>query len=126
MRDATCVNPIGSSRDNHRQEQTALNAILCALDLVSPIGGGGGGGGARNASHAYYACTSAKAFRMTSDFESDGDAAQPSADETDWNGVHLYTRRGHPVKPYVRFLELRPGFADDATDAACYPGDSPG
>ena len=125
-RDRLCINPAGSSRANHRQEQTALNAILCALDLVAPIGGGGGGGGARNASHAYYACTSAKAFRMTSDFENDGDAAQPSADETDWNGVHLYTRRGHPVKPYVRFLELRPGFADDATDAACYPGDSPG
>ena len=124
-RDRLCINPAGSSRANHRQEQTALNAILCALDLAAPIGGGGGGG-ARNASHAYYACTSAKAFRMTSDFENDGDAAQPSADETDWNGVHLYTRRGHPVKPYVRFLELRPGFADDATDAACYPGDSPG
>ena len=55
---------------------------------------------------------------------SHGDAAQPSADETDWNGVHLYTRRGHPVKPYVRFLELRP--AGDASDAACGPGDLPG
>ena len=148
MADAECINPRGSSRANHRQEQTALNAIFCALDfraarafaaaarddgggdggpleatpmmkLAEQAGGDGGGpaaagtggGGAvmvkREATHSYKMCTSARAFRMTSDFENDGDVARPTADETDWNGLSIFTRRGHPIKPYVRFLQLR-------------------
>ena len=87
MRDPTCVNPIGSSRDNHRQEQTALNAILCALQ-APPDG----------------ICLASKSFRMTADFENDEDAAQPTRDETDFNEMSLYTRRDHAIKPYLRFL----------------------
>lgn len=84
---ATCINPVGSSRANNRQEQTALNAILC--NLGAPPDG---------------VCTDEKRFRLTSDFENDHDPMQPTADETDWNHQLLYTRRNHPVKPYVRFV----------------------
>ena len=44
---------------------------------------------------------------MTSDFENDDDPVQPTADETDWNDMALYTRRNHPIKPYLRFLRKR-------------------
>ena len=91
MRDPTCVNPVGSSRENHRQEQTALNSILCALD--APADG---------------ICLSSKQFRMTTDFENDLDAMQPTRDETAWNDVSLYTRRDHAIKPYLRFLRAAP------------------
>ena len=87
MRDPTCVNPVGSSRENHRQEQTALNSILCALE--APSDG---------------ICLSSKNFRMTTDFENDLDAMQPTRDETDFNEMSLYTRRDHAIKPYLRFL----------------------
>ena len=87
MRDPTCVNPIGSSRDNHRQEQTALNAILCALEAPADD-----------------ICLASKNFRMTADFENDHDAVQPTRDETDFNEMYLYTRRDHAIKPYIRFL----------------------
>jgi len=87
MRDSECVNPIGSSRDNHRQEQTALNSILCALQ--APRDG---------------ICLASKSFRMTADFENDLDDMQPARDETAWNGMYLYTRRDHAIKPYIRFL----------------------
>ncbi len=87
MRDPTCVNPVGSSRENHRQEQTALNSILCALE--APADG---------------ICLSSKSFRMTTDFENDLDAMQPTRDETAWNAMALYTRRDHAIKPYLRFL----------------------
>ncbi|KAH8076439.1 hypothetical protein JL721_440 [Aureococcus anophagefferens] len=88
--DPDCVNPPGSSRANHRQEQTALNAILCARDY-DPDG----------------ACHGDKRLRMTSDFENDADPVQPTADETDWNDVVFYTRRNHALKPYRRFLRRR-------------------
>ncbi|KAH8062596.1 hypothetical protein JL722_3518 [Aureococcus anophagefferens] len=88
--DPDCVNPPGSSRANHRQEQTALNAILCARDY-DPDG----------------ACHGDTRFRMTSDFENDADPVQPTADETDWNDVVFYTRRNHALKPYRRFLRRR-------------------
>ena len=87
MRDPTCVNPIGSSRDNHRQEQTALNSILCALDAPPDD-----------------VCLASKQFRMTADFENDHDEMQPTRDETDFNEMSLYTRRDHAIKPYLRFL----------------------
>ena len=87
MRDPACVNPIGSSRDNHRQEQTALNSILCALG-APPDG----------------ICLASKSFRMTADFENDHDETQPTRDETDFNEMSLYTRRDHAIKPYLRFL----------------------
>jgi hypothetical protein len=87
MRDPHCVNPVGSSRSNNRQEQTALNAILCALN-APPDG----------------VCSPDKAFRLTADFENDLDPMQPTRDETDWNSLSLYTRRDHAIKPYLRFL----------------------
>ena len=86
--DPDCINPPGSSRANHRQEQSALNAILCA-QRADPDG----------------VCRSDKRYRMTSDFENDDDPVQPTADETDFNDMALYTRRNHPIKPYTRFLQ---------------------
>ena len=85
------MNPVGSSRENHRQEQTALNSILCALE--APSDG---------------ICLSSKNFRMTTDFENDLDAMQPTRDETDFNEMYLYTRRDHAIKPYLRFLRAAP------------------
>lgn len=84
-----CINPAGSSRANHRQEQTALNAILCARREPEGV------------------CSGDTRFRMTSDFENDHHPQQPTADETDWNAVVFYTRRNHPLKPYSRFLQRR-------------------
>lgn len=60
-----CVNPPGSSRANHRQEQTALNAILCALG--APLDG---------------TCSADKRFRMTTDFENDDDPVVAPATKT--------------------------------------------
>ena len=85
----TCINPIGSSRANHRQEQTALNAIFCHLQ--APTDG---------------LCSNDLRFRLTSDFENDFLPLQPTADETDWNDLVFYTRRDFPMKPYRRFLLL--------------------
>lgn len=58
--DPDCINPPGSSRANHRQEQTALNAILCEQQ-ADPDG----------------VCHDDKRFRMTTDFENDDDPVSP-------------------------------------------------
>ena len=42
---------------------------------------------------------------------------QPTADETDWNAVVFYTRRNHPIKPYLRFLKRDGGAC--AADGVC-------
>ena len=130
--DEACVTPPGSSRANHRQEQTALNAILCAL---SHGGGGGGAGGGWNASAAQataataaaaaatagnatilapppelsaaHLCTEDRRYSLTSDTENRNDPLQPTANPADWNALFFYTRRRHPVKPYLPYLELR-------------------
>lgn len=86
-----CINPPGSSRANNRQEQTALNAILCRFG-TPPDG----------------FCSNELRFRLTSDFENDNTPSQPTTDETDWNYQVLYTRRNHPIKPYLRFVQIRP------------------
>jgi hypothetical protein len=49
-------------------------------------------------------CHPEKRWRMTSDFENDGDALQPTDDEGDWNEMVFYTRRNHPIKSYVRHV----------------------
>lgn len=85
-----CINPPGSSRANNRQEQTALNAILCHIG-TPPDG----------------FCSNEYKFRLTSDFENDNAPSQPTTDETDWNYQILYTRRNHPIKPYLRFVKIR-------------------
>jgi hypothetical protein len=121
--DPNCVHPLGSSRNNHRQEQTALNAILCRLSHGSAASDGiptsldeddGSSGqyysqvdesAARmwNLSAATL-CDNDIAYRLTSDFEN-RDNLQPTRDPHDWNAMILYTRRGHPYKPYVPHLQ---------------------
>jgi hypothetical protein len=83
-----CINPVNSSRANHRQEQTVLNAIMCGID-APPI------------------CLDDKRWRMTSDFENNDDPWQPTTDETDWNDMSLYTRRNDPLKQYTKRLKYK-------------------
>jgi len=130
---AQCVNPQGSSRANHRQEQTALNAILCANSLTDDDdrrlqrrkAGGGGGKGAGEEGAGWEGlttsavgaavlggewagrlCTSDPRFRLTADFENRNHPLQPAADPEEWNDMALYTRRGHHHKPYVSYLRV--------------------
>jgi hypothetical protein len=126
---AQCVNPEGSSRANHRQEQTALNAILCANSLAgdnrrlqrSKAGGSKGAGEGAGwedsttstvgtavvgGEWARRLCTADPRFRLTADFENRNHPLQPAADPEDWNEMALYTRRGHHHKPYVPYLRV--------------------
>jgi hypothetical protein len=104
--DQDCVQPVGSSRANHRQEQTALNAILCANSLAAhaslnkapPRVGPDAG------MWAGVLCNKDARFRLTSDFENRNHELQPTIDPTDWNDMVLYTRRGHHHKPYATFV----------------------
>mmetsp|Transcript_4747 Transcript_4747/g.6512 ORF Transcript_4747/g.6512 Transcript_4747/m.6512 type:complete len:156 (+) Transcript_4747:330-797(+) len=84
--DNTCINPPGSSRANHRQEQSVLNAIMCRLDVE--------------------VCSVDDKWRMQS-FHRENYTLNLTDDETDWNEVVLYTRRSHPIKPYQRFLNVK-------------------
>ena len=115
--DPACVHPPGSDRTNHRQEQTALNAILCSLSHGGGHGSGHGGGGSSGKYEgalplapplsAAALCSPDPRYRLTSDRENLSHELQPTADPRDWNDMAIYTRRGHPYKPYAPFLELR-------------------
>jgi hypothetical protein len=141
--DPQCIHPQGSSRTNHRQEQTALNAILCNLshgniatpaasvegppaesnrlavssgDAVAAVRSGAGSShdekevsaaAAWNLSAATL-CDDDVRFRLTSDFENRANPLQPTGDPHDWNDMALYTRRGHPHKPYLAHLQHKP------------------
>ena len=88
---ATCVNPLGSNRGNHRQEQTVLNAIMCREGI-----------GERRY------CTDDWNLRASAEFEHDwGDGPFVTTDEEQWKNIEIYTRRVHPVKPYVRHLKYK-------------------
>ena len=83
----TCINPIGATRANHRQEQTVMNSIFCRKGLK-------------------YMCTNDERMIQSTNFENDKQKGveYPTSDETTFNDIVLYTRRVHPVKPYVRYL----------------------
>ena len=121
--DPNCVHPQGSSRNNHRQEQTALNAILCRLSHGESAAEGRQSAlnkhDERSQMHrdtvdesasrkwnlsAAMLCDNDPVYRLTSDFEN-RDNLQPTRDPHDWNAMVLYTRRGHPHKPYVAHLQ---------------------
>jgi hypothetical protein len=102
-----CINPPGSHRGNHRQEQTVVNAILCRLLDHTSRNGSASAAVEGGWPEGRPACRGEKRWRLTSDFENDGDPLQPSADETDFNDMVFYTRRDFPRKPYVRHLRLR-------------------
>lgn len=61
-----------------------MNAVMCRLGVS--------------------VCRPEMKWRLTSDFENDGHPLQPTADETGWNELVLYTRRNFPVKPYLPHL----------------------
>lgn len=82
--DEKCIAPSGTSRSNHRQDQTAFNAILCRLnwtDVEIDI-----------------------KWWLSSHIDDQNEKLQPTVDPTDWNDLVVYTRRENPVKPYLRFL----------------------
>ena len=128
--DEACVFPEGSSRQNHRQEQTALNAVLCAHGerqqtawklvngMAVPVADGSDGSDDSDTSTAGAAtpafdltgramCSNDLRYRLTSDFENVDAALRPTVDPTDFNEMAFYTRRRHPTKPYAPFLQRR-------------------
>ena len=89
--DKACIAPPGSTRNNHRHDQTVLNAILCAQQQ--------------------HVCVEDKAWwpasiDATEDHDGDGSGVplRPPADAAAWSDVRLYNRRQHAEKPYVRHL----------------------
>ena len=79
--DKMCIAPPGTNRSNHRQDQTALNSILCALnwtDVEEDV-----------------------KWWLSSHIDDSQEALQPTADPTDWNRLVVYTRREDPLKPYM-------------------------
>lgn len=68
-----------------------LNAILCREGLDEES-----------------LCRAERWGTASSEFENDwGDGPFATTDEEDWNDVELFTRRVHPVKPYIRHLRYR-------------------
>ena len=104
--DERCVFPPGSGRHNHRQEQTALNAILCALTVAKGDGATGKNeeGEPLQLLSANALCVDDHRFQLTSDFENWNHPLQPTEDPRDWNAMFFFTRRRHPHKPYLAFL----------------------
>lgn len=80
--DPECISPAGASRVNHRQEQTVMNAIMCAQDMslrCEPVG----------------------KFVAAASFEHDrGGGPWVTAGAREWNDVELFTRRINSLKPY--------------------------
>lgn len=99
----SCVFPPGSSRANHRQEQTALNALLCKLS--HGVRHNGNAMNHHNIS-SFSLCSIEDRYKLTSDFENRNNKLQPTSDPTAWNDMSFYTRRRHPTKPYIPFLQM--------------------
>ena len=95
-----CINPEGSNRGNHRQEQTAMNAIFCRRQMPN-----------------FGVCESDTKWTRSSDFGEDSDKEKTeeevgggrdlfiTSDPEEWNRIEIYTRRVHPVKPYERMIK---------------------
>ena len=99
-----CVNPAGSNRANHRQEQTAMNAIFCRRGMPE-----------------FGICEADTKWTRSSDFGGDSDRAGSAGegggrgkgrdlfvtdDPKGWNDIEIFTRRTHPVKPYEFQVEV--------------------
>ena len=87
-----CIAPPGSSRSNHRHDQSVMNAVLCRLGEEP--------------------CARGREWWPSSiDAEEEADAAQgpvqPPLDAVAWNRVRLYNRREHAVKPYAVHVQRR-------------------
>jgi len=85
--DMECINPKGSHRGNHRQEQTAMNALFCRDERMAM-------------------CDKDIRGRWSGSTEFANDrkeGGRVERDKREWNDVELYTRRVHPVKPYQVF-----------------------
>jgi hypothetical protein len=89
--DRDCIAPRGATRDNHRHDQTVVNAILCRLNVT--LG------------------HEDRKWRLGfRDAEPPEARIQPTEDETGWNDLVLYNRRDADAKPYAAY----------ATPAASY------
>ena len=85
-----CINPAGSSRANHRQEQTVMNSLMCAGEMALGCEEVGG------------------RFGSSSSFEADkGGGPWVESGAGFWGDVELFTRRVHPLKPYEELLQVQ-------------------
>ncbi|ETW09705.1 hypothetical protein, variant 4 [Aphanomyces invadans] len=91
-----CIAPPGTNRSNHRQDQTVLNSLLCALDVNSSL------------------IQEDLKFWLSSHVDDLREPLQPTADPTSKNDVVIYTRREHPWKPYTPFLVLPKSMAGES------------
>ena len=82
-----CIAPKGTNRSNHRQDQTVLNAILCALDWQD--------------------IQTDPKWWLSTHIDDEHEDLQPTKDPHEWNSMVIYTRRDHPYKPYRRDLDSR-------------------
>lgn len=99
--DKDCIAPPGSSRNNHRHDQSVVNSVLCALGVDPCIEGRRWWAGYRDG-------VAVPSDGHHSKEEHEEEVARPTADELDWNVLRLYNRRDHDAKPYVRHLQRRP------------------
>jgi len=82
-----CIAPPGSNRNNHRHDQTVLNAVLCRLE--------------------YTPCVPDRGW-WSSNLDADGEGGlKPAPDAMEWNQVRLFGRREHAVKPFVAHVRRR-------------------
>ena len=86
--DRRCITPDGSSRANHRQDQSALNLIIASIGWQPKVHLDEG-------MWAYYESTDPK--------------QQITANETEPapNGVVLFSRRGNQPKPYMKHARFK-------------------
>ena len=98
--DAACLTPEGSSRANHRQDQSVLNAILCR-HVLDPA--------------ASRAPASLRAQHMPCQRDrrwwmwDDQSTMVPPGNETEWrDDLVFFLRRSTQIQPYVRHLVVGP------------------
>jgi len=89
--DAACLTPPGSSRANHRQDQSILNALLCQHAVQRSLPGGA----------TELPCQSDRRWWMWDDQAS----LLPTEDETLWKEeMVFFLRRRKDVQPYAKYL----------------------
>ena len=75
--------PVGSDRTNHRQDQSVLNLVIAASGWEPKV----------HSEPGFWAY-----------LESDHPQQQVTGNETHYNNVILFSRRGNEPKPYIRHI----------------------
>lgn len=93
--------------------QTALNAVLCALEAQHERRRELGlGSGNDNNLRADVLCADRIEVSLSARFDDQWAGAsplQPTGDPLDWNDLTFFTRRRHPHQPYADLLQRRHG-----------------